>query len=142
MVSEIDEMTAEHSANSASGISKSAACTAFFAAAISLTLITLLHVIEPQYDPSWRFISEYANGPCGWLMLVSFEAMALSFGALALALKNDARTNSAKVGLVLLGLSSLGCAVAGIFPMDTIAPMPAQPSTNGNIHGLASMVGI
>jgi hypothetical protein len=135
-------MTAEQAAISTNAISKSAACTSFFAAAISLTLITLLHVLEPQFDPSWRFISEYANGPFGWLMLVAFEAMALSFGALAFALKGEARTVPAKAGLVLLSLSTLGCAVAGIFPMDPIAPMPLEPSMNGSIHGLASMIGI
>jgi hypothetical protein len=135
-------MTAKQAVASPNGISKNAACTSFCAAATSLALILLLHVLAPQYDPSWRFISEYANGPLGWLMFVAFEAMALSFAALAFALKDEARTVLAKAGLIFISLSALGCAVAGIFPMDPIAPAPQVQTTNGNIHAIASMLGI
>jgi hypothetical protein len=136
------EMTSQPAVAGSGGISKNAACTSFCAAAFSLTLILLMHLLAPEYDPSWRLISEYANGPFGWVMFVGFEAMALSSASLAYALRNEAQTIPAKVGLVLLWISAVGCAVAGIFPMDPLSPMPAQPSINGNIHGFASMVGI
>ena len=135
-------MTAEQAFASTGGISKNAACTSFSAAAASLALIMLLHVLEPQYDPSWRFISEYANGTFGWIMFLAFEAMALSSAALVFALKGEARTIPAKIGLILVSLSALGSAVAGIFPMDPIAPLPQQPTLNGSIHGFGAMLGI
>ena len=28
-----------------------------------VALLALLHVIEPELDPTWRFVSEYAGGP-------------------------------------------------------------------------------
>lgn len=135
-------MTAERVVSIEGGISKNAACTSFFAAAISLSLILLLHLLEPEFDPSWRFISEYANGTFGWLMLIAFEAMALGFAALAVAIKGEARTVPAKAGLILLVLSALGCAVAGIFPMDPLVPVLQHPTFNGSMHGLGSMIGI
>lgn len=135
-------MIAEQTIANAGGIPKNAACTSFCAAAISLTSILLLHILEPQFDPSWRFISEYATGPYGWLMFVAFEAMALSYASLAFALKSEAATAPTKAGIILVSLSAIGCAMAGIFPMDPIVPMPQQPTMHGNIHGIGSMLGI
>lgn len=122
--------------------SKTAACTAFFAAVISFTLIALLHALEPEFEPSWRFVSEYAAGPLGWIMQIAFLAMATSFAALALALRSDASDVAGRIGTVMLGLSALGCAIAGIFSMDPIAPLPVRQTVSGSLHGLGSMIGI
>src|SRR6185369_7523452 len=35
-------------------------------------IILALHAIKPEYQPAWRFISEYAIGPYGWLMKLAF----------------------------------------------------------------------
>lgn len=135
-------MTAKQAVAGPGGILKNAARTSFCAAATSLALILLLHILAPQYDPSWRFISEYANGTFGWVMFLAFEAMALGYATLVFAMKGEARTIPAKAGLVLISLSALGAAVGGIFPMDPIAPMPQQPTLNGSIHGLGAVIGI
>ena len=100
-------------ANAQNSISKSAACAAFFGAGISFTLIALLHALEPQYDPSWRFVSEYAVGPFGWMMQLAFGAMALSFGSLAISLRGEVNSQLGKVGIAVLLLSAAGCAIAG-----------------------------
>ena len=34
-------------------------------------LLALLHVLRPDLDPSWRFISEYAVGSFGYLMIIA-----------------------------------------------------------------------
>ena len=129
-----------HGANALNA--KSAACIAFFSAAISLSLIVLLHVLEPQYDPSWRFVSEYAAGPFGWLMQIAFMAMAASFAALAFALRTEVSTRLGRVGLFMLYSSAFGCAISGIFSMDPIAPLPVRQTMSGSLHGLGSMIGI
>jgi hypothetical protein len=121
---------------------KTLSCTAFFSAAISLTLIALLHALEPQYDPSWRFVSEYAAGPYGWLMQIAFLAMAGSFAALAFALRQEVSTRSGRAGLIALCVSAVGCGIAALFSMDPIAPLPVQQTLSGSLHGLGSMIGI
>lgn len=123
-------------------ISKGAACVAFFAAGISFTLIALLHALAPQYDPSWRFVSEYAVGPFGWMMQLAFAAMAASFGSLAIALRGEVASQLGKVGIFMLFTATAGCAIAGMFSIDPISPAPAQPSLSGSLHGLGSMIGI
>ena len=32
------------------------------AAVVVLLLLASLHVLSPEFDPSWRMVSEYANG--------------------------------------------------------------------------------
>jgi catechol 2,3-dioxygenase-like lactoylglutathione lyase family enzyme len=46
-------------------ISFAAARLSLTAAALFLVLLAILHVIKPEFDPSWRFISEYSIGNCG-----------------------------------------------------------------------------
>jgi len=43
-------------------ISEAAARVSFAAAATFVVLLAALHVLEPEFDPSWRFISEYELG--------------------------------------------------------------------------------
>lgn len=133
-------ISAEASANGT--ISKGAACAAFFAAGISSSLIALLHALEPEYDPSWRFVSEYAVGQFGWMMQLAFGAMAFSFGALATSLRGEVSSQLGKVGIAVLFLAAAGCAIAGIFSIDPISPAPAKSSLSGSLHGLGSMIGI
>lgn len=130
------------SANARQAISKGSACAAFVAAGISFALIALLHALEPQYDPSWRFVSEYAVGPFGWMMQLAFAAMAASFGALSVSLRGEVKSQLGKLGIAILFIAATGCAIAGIFPIDPISPAPVKPSLSGSLHGLGSMLGI
>ncbi|WP_394554755.1 DUF998 domain-containing protein [Agromyces sp. MMS24-JH15] len=54
-----------------------AAMTALVACGITVGLIAILHVLEPEYDPSWRMISEYSLGRHGWVMRLAFVTMAI-----------------------------------------------------------------
>jgi hypothetical protein len=38
----------------------------------AVTVMVLLHVLEPEFDPSWRMLSEYSLGQYGPLMRVIF----------------------------------------------------------------------
>src|SRR5713101_7561079 len=48
------------------------------------SVIVLLHVLRTDFDPGYRYLSEYARGPYGTLMTSTF--FALSAGSLALSL--------------------------------------------------------
>jgi len=52
-----------HSA--AARLARPAARLAIAAAAAALLLLASLRVLSPEFDPSWRMVSEYANGHYG-----------------------------------------------------------------------------
>jgi hypothetical protein len=110
-------------------------------AALAVLLLALLHALRPDLDPSWHVISEYANGPHGWLMTITFAALASACAAIVLMLLPVIDSWSIRVGTVLLALAAAGLAMAALFPADIVQdPMPPV-SWTGNMHGIASMLG-
>lgn len=103
--------------------------TAFAMGAIAA--LAALHVVSPEFDPSWRVVSEYALGDHGWLLSAMFLCWALASLALAGAIRPLARTRAARVGVVLLVVSGLGEALAAWFDVRT-----------PGMHGLAALIGI
>jgi hypothetical protein len=89
----------------------------------------LLHVLEPEFDPSWRMLSEYALGRYGVLMRVAFLAMGTGVVAAAVALWRVAGPWS--LGLVLVAIGPLGAAFVDTDPITTPR---AQMSRRSNIH--------
>ena len=73
-------------------VSTRAARISFTAAATFLILLAALHVIKPEYDPSWHFVSEYAIGDYGWVMMVAFFSLALSCVTLIIAIRSQVPT--------------------------------------------------
>lgn len=57
---------------SVTAISETSAHVSFAAAAAFVVLLAALHFLEPEFDPSWRFISEYELGRYGWAMRLAF----------------------------------------------------------------------
>ena len=45
-----------------------------------------LHLLNPAFKPATRFISEYANGPYGYLLSLAFWGLGLGSLLLAIAL--------------------------------------------------------
>lgn len=111
-------------------------------AALSFLLLVLLHVLRPDLDPSWRFVSEYATGEHGWLMALGFLSLALGCAALFVAIRKQARGLLGIAGLILLALAVLGLGTAAFFPMDLITTDPTKPTQAGMMHAFASMVGV
>jgi len=111
-------------------ISLPAARLSFAAAALSLVLLAALHVLSPEFDPSWRMVSEYASGDYGWVLALMFLSMAGSSVALFFAIKSQIRTIAGKIGLVFLLAAAVGLAMAAMFDWKH------------NLHGLASMIGV
>jgi hypothetical membrane protein len=113
------------------------------AAALAVALlIAALHAIKPEFEPSWRFISEYAIGPYAWIMQLTFLLWSASCAALAVALVRHVRTLPGKTGVGALLLVAIALALAGIFSQDPVTAAPAEHTTHGTLHALASMIGI
>jgi hypothetical protein len=81
-------------------VSGAAARLSLWAAIAFLVLLAALHFIKPKLDPSWHFISEYAIGDYGWIMALAFLALALSYGALFIAISHNGIIGG--IGLALL----------------------------------------
>ncbi|HZY67283.1 MAG TPA: DUF998 domain-containing protein [Devosia sp.] len=106
-----------------------------------LVLLALLHVLRTDLAPTWHVISEYANGPHGWLMTIAFAALAVSCAGTVLAIWPHAEGWGARIGLVFVALAALGLGMAALFPADIVQdPMPPA-SWTGNMHAVASMLG-
>jgi hypothetical membrane protein len=100
------------------------------ASAVVLLLLASLHVLSPEFDPSWRMVSEYANGGYGWVLSLMFVSWAVSSWALAFAIWPQVATRAGKIGLFLLIAAGIGEAMAAVFDI------------NHPLHGLAALIGI
>jgi hypothetical protein len=107
-----------------------AAYLALGATALSGAALLLLHGLSPEFAPSWRMVSEYANGRFPWLLTVVFAGWAASSFALAAALWPLSATTLGKIGLLFLLLAGIGQTMGGLFDI------------NHRLHGPAAMIGI
>lgn len=94
-----------------------AAVTALVAGGLTAGLIAILHILAPEYDPSWRMISEYSLGRHGWVMRLAFVAMAISPAALCVALWPFGGVWT--IGLAGVALGALGAAFIDADPIMT-----------------------
>ncbi len=118
--------------NSAAGrISLPAGRLAIGASAVALMLLASLHVLSPEFDPSWRMVSEYANGRYGWVLSLMFATWGVSSCALAIAIWSEASTKLLRIGLGALVLAGIGEAMAAVFDINHDA-----------LHNLAGALGI
>ena len=107
-----------------------------------LVIVALLHVVKPELDPSWRFVSEYAVGRLGWLMTLGFLTWAASCLALSVAARPFMTNARGRAGTRVLAIVGVALIVAGHFPQDPVTSTPDQATTAGMLHALASIVGI
>jgi hypothetical protein len=119
------------SSRSSTRIALPAARLAIAAAAAAVLLLASLQLLSPELDPSWRMVSEYANGKYGWALSLMFATWGVSTWALAFAIGPEARTQPVKVGLVFLTLAGVGEAMAAVFDIN-----------HDMLHGLAGALGI
>lgn len=119
-----------------------AARLSFAGAAIFLVLLAVLHLIKRELDPSWHFISEYAVGDYGWMMVLAFLSLALSYTALFLALRSQIRTRIGRIGLALLLVSAVGLIMGGVFATDPILASPEAGTLSGKLHSVGGTIGI
>jgi hypothetical protein len=113
-----------------SRISVHAARLAIAAGGAVLLLLGSLHILSPEFEPSWRAVSEYATGQYGWVLSLMFVAWAISSWTLAFAIRSQLTTRAGKIGLGMLVLAGAGEALAAVFDIT-------QP-----LHGLAALFGV
>ena|SRR5205085_1764599 len=101
--------------SSASQFREFAAWLAVLLIGATILLLAALHVLSPEFSPSWRVISEYAFGHYAWVLSLMFLCMGSSSWALAAAIWSEVHTSGGKVGLWLLLIAGLGGAMASFF---------------------------
>ena len=86
-------------------------CAAYF-----VLVLAILHILEPEFDPRFRFMSEYALGDYGWLMTTAFFALGLAPVVAAVGLRDVHQSSrSARIGLGLLVVAGVFIWLAGLF---------------------------
>ena len=87
------------------------ACVAWY-----LIVGLLLHVLEPEFDPRYRFMSEYVWGPYGWLMTTTFFVLGLAAFTVAAGLRGVHHSSwSARLGFGLLTVGAVFVCLAGVY---------------------------
>ena len=109
-----------------------AAGLAIVATAVAMVALLALHVVSPEFQPSWRMVSEYANGRHAWLLSLMFAGWGLGSLALAMAVGPSVSGSGwpGRVGIAFLVLAGIGELMAAMFDI------------NHKLHGLAAMIGI
>ena len=121
----------------ASARPESAARLAIGLSVAFLGLLFVLHFLEPEFDPSWRMISEYETGPYGWMMRLAFFCWGGSVLALITALWSSLRRLSGAISrgwLLVIGVALIG---AGVFATNAITDdVQSTPNTLHTICGV------
>ena len=126
----MEKIIVRNEAATLTGKSRLAVHISTAAAATSLISLAALHILSPEFDPSWRMVSEYALGRYEWILALMFVSQAVAAVALFFAIRSHIRTIGGKIGLCFLLAAGLGLVLAAIF--DWTSPL----------HGLAAMIGI
>ena len=100
-----------------------------------VVVVTALHLLKPDLQPSRRFVSEYAIGEHGWLMQAAFGLLTLACAALAVGSWSET-----EAGAILFMVAALGAAGAGVFVTDPSADGPSHPSRHGLLHVAFSFI--
>lgn len=82
---------------------------------VALVALFSLHFLNPEFDPSFRMISEYALGKYGFVLSGMFSTWALSTFALLFVIGSKVKDVGGKVGLVFLFLAAVGMTMGGLY---------------------------
>ncbi len=95
-------------------------------------ILVILHFLKPEFDPSWRMISEYEIGRYGWLMRLAFVCWSASVVGVDVALSPSLST-AAVVALAIVAIGPLGAAIFATEP--TTRPLD-QTGTAHRLHAV------
>ena len=119
------------SMNNPSQMADLAGRLAILATVATILLLATLHVLSPEFSPSWRVVSEYAFGHYAWVLSLMFASWAISSWALAIAIWSQVHTNAGKLGLWFLIIAGIGEAMASAFDVRHEIG-----------HGIAGLLGV
>lgn len=105
-------------------------------------LVAALHVLEPDFEPASRFISEYATADTGLLMKAAFFSLATAIGAVAVALRRSlAPGKRVRPSVACLLVTAAGVFLSGIFDSDVLVDGEVEDVTvSGVLHDLSGFV--
>ncbi|WHX48546.1 DUF998 domain-containing protein [Paenibacillus woosongensis] len=103
-------------------------------------ILCSLHLLQPEFDPTWRFISEYALGSFGWMMQLAFGLLAAAQISVAITILPQIRTITGYIGLGILGISAVGVLIAAVFVTDPISVSPVDATFSGKMHSIGAML--
>ena len=121
-----------------SNIEANAARISITAGVLFAVLLGSLHLLEPEFDPTWRFISEYMLGKFGWMMSLAFVAIAISLASIGVAVFSRVRNVVGYIGLVILVLGVVGLFIAAAFTTDPIFTKQEDMTSSGQLHVLGA----
>lgn len=119
------------STDNPSHIVEPAALVAILGTGAAFLLLATLHLLSPEFSPSWRVISEYALGHYGWVLSLMFLSSGIGTWALAVAIWSQVHTKAGRAGLWFLLISGTGSAMASVFDV-----------THEIGHGIAGLLGV
>ena len=91
------------------------------------TLVIIQGILQPDYSHVAMPISALAAWPYGWIQILNFLVMGALMAAYAIGLHNAIRpARFGLVGIVVLLASSLGIALAGVFPWISVNGVPTE----------------
>src|SRR5579864_509465 len=101
-----------------SQVAKGAAWLAILATGATIVLLVSLHLLSPEFSPSWRVISEYALGHYPWVLSLMFLSWGIGSWALVAVIWSQVHTKSGRVGLWFLIIAGVGEAMASVFDIQ------------------------
>ncbi|HEX6683086.1 MAG TPA: DUF998 domain-containing protein [Candidatus Limnocylindrales bacterium] len=105
-----------------------------------VVLLSALHVLRDDLDPSWRVISEYAVGRHGWLMTLAFLLLAVVSASLAAATWSAGTRVLGPIGSAMLGVTAVGMTMAGLFDTDPITSAKTSHTDVGRLHEVGALL--
>lgn len=88
----------------------------FRCAAYYVIVLVALHILEPELDPRFMFMSAYALTDYGWLMTTTFFVLGLAAFAVAAGLRQVHQSlRGARIGIGVLAVGALFVCLAGVF---------------------------
>ena len=115
-----------------------AARVSIAAGILFVLLLGSLHLLEKEFDPTWRFVSEYALGSFGVLMPLAFLSLAICLAAIGVAVYPQTRSVVGYLGLAVLALAVIGLCISAAFKTDPITTSMEDLSTSGKMHVLGA----
>lgn len=87
----------------------------FFSICITLAALLALHVLSPEFDPSWRMVSEYALGQFNAVLMLFFFTWAVGSWLLAWCLWPRVTGIPATIGVLIIVLFGISAILGGLF---------------------------
>lgn len=105
------------------------------AVALSVVLLAVVHLLNPDVDATTTFVSEYQLVRGGAGMHIVFLLLGIATAATTWAVVSQIRTRWGYFGVAQMVIATIGFALAGLFATDPATADAASP------HGLLHTVG-